>query len=93
MLCSLNHCQDITVRKNTELKQPLLPFKELNIGNSDLSTNSKYDSCSNIDFPLHHALNKVDLNNDLLDEVILTEVILRPTKKTKECRPTLIDIK
>ena len=26
MLCSINHCQDITVREYTKLKSPLLPF-------------------------------------------------------------------
>ena len=70
MLRSLNHCQDITVHENTKLKSSLLPFKELNMNNHDLSTNSEYDNRSNINFPLHHDLNQVDLNTDLLDEVI-----------------------
>ena len=65
MICSLDHCQDITVHKNTKSKSSLWPFKELNISNSDLSTNSEYDNRSNINFPLHHALNQVDLNTDL----------------------------
>ena len=83
MLCSLNHCQDITVRENTKLKSPLLPFDDLNMGNGDLSTNSIYDNCSNINFPLLHALNQVDLNSNLLDEVILTKVIIQPIKKPR----------
>ena len=37
MLCSLNHCQDITVSENTKLKSSLLPFEELNMDNGDLS--------------------------------------------------------
>ena len=80
MLRSFNHHQDITVRENTRLKSSFLPFKELNMGNGDLSTNSKYDNCSKINFLLHHALNQVDLNTDLLDKVMLTEVVLRPIK-------------
>ena len=84
MLYSLNHCQDITVRENTILKPSFLPFEELNMGNGDLSTNSKYGNCSNINFPLHCALNQVDLNTNLLDEVILTEVVLQPTKKPRK---------
>ena len=87
MLCSLNHCQNITVPKNTKLKSPLLPFNELNMDNGDLSTNSIYDNYSNINFPLHHALNQVDLNTDLLDKEILTEVVLQPTKKTRTVGP------
>ena len=65
MICSLNHCQDITVRKNTKSKSSLWPFEELNMCNSDLSTNSEYDNRSNINFLLHHALNQVDSNTDL----------------------------
>ena len=86
MLYSFNHCQDITVRENTKLKSSLLPFEELNMVNN-LSMNSEYDSCSNINFPLYHALNQVDLNTDLLDEVILTEVVLQPTKKPRSVGP------
>ena len=76
MLCSLNHCQDITTRENTKLKSPLVPFKNLIIDNGDLLTKTKNDNCSNINFQLHHALDQVDLNTDLLEEVILTEVVL-----------------
>ena len=70
MLRALNHCQDITVCGSTKLKLSLLPFEELNMGNNHLSTNSEYDNRSSINFPLHHALNQVDLNTNLLDEVI-----------------------
>ena len=87
MLCSLNHRQDITVHENTELESFLLLFKELNMGNGDLSTNSEYDNLPNINFPLHHALNQVDSNTNLLDEVILTVVVLRPTKKPRSVDP------
>ena len=93
MLCSLNHRQDITVCKNTKLKSPLVPFEELIMDKGDLSKKSEYDNCYNINFQLHHALNQVYLNTDLLDGAILTKVVLRPTKKTKECRPTQINIK
>ena len=70
MLCSLKHCQDITVRKNTKLKASLLPYEEINIGIDHLSTNSEYNNRSSINFPLHHALNQVNSNTDLLDRVI-----------------------
>ena len=80
MFHSINYRQDSIVRGNTKLKSPLLPFNKLNMGNGDLSTNSIYYNCSNINFPLHHALNQIDSNTNLLDEVILTEVVLRPSK-------------
>ena len=87
MLRPLNHRKDITEPENTKLKSSPLPFEELNISNGDLSTKLKYDNRSNINFPIHHALNQVDSNTDLLDKVILTEGVLQLTKKNKECRP------
>ena len=64
-----------------------MPFNKLNLDNGDLSTNSKYDNCFNINFPLYHALNQVDLNTNLLDKVILTEVVLQQTKKLMSVGP------
>ena len=82
MLCSLNHHQDITARENKNLKSSLLPFKEPIMDNGDF-----YVNCSYINFPHHRALIQVDLNTDLLDKVILTEVVLRPTKKLRSVNP------
>ena len=68
---SINHCQDSAVREITKLKSPLLPFDKLNMGNGDLSTNSIYYNRSNTNTnSLHHALNQVNLNTNLLDKVI-----------------------
>ena len=64
-----------------------MPFKELNMGNDDLLTNLEYDNCSSIDFPIHHALNQVDYNTNLVDKVILTKVVLQPTKKLRSVCP------
>ena len=87
MLCSLNHCQDITTRENTKLKSSLVPFEKLIMDNGDLSTKSEYDNCSNINFQLYHALNQVDLNTNLLDEVILTKLVLQRNKKPRSVGP------
>ena len=57
------------------------------MGNDHFSTNSEYDNRSSINFPLHHALNQVDLKTHLLDKVILTEVVLRPIKKSRSVGP------
>ena len=40
--------------------------------NGDLLTKSEYDNHFNISFLLHHALNQVDLNMNLLYKVICT---------------------
>ena len=80
ILCSLNYFQDITVCGNTKLKSSFLPFEELKMGDNDLSTKLEYDNRSNTNFPLQHALDQVDSNTDLLDKVILTKVVLQPTK-------------
>ena len=79
MLCSLNYCQDNTACENIDLKSPLLTFEELIMDNGDLSTKSEYDNRSYINCLFHHARNQVDLNTNLLDGVILTEFVLRPT--------------
>ena len=53
------------------------------MGIGNLSTDSEYDDRFNTNLPLHHALNQVDSNTDLLDKVILTEVVLRPIEKPR----------
>ena len=75
MLCFLNHCQDIIVRGYIKFKSSLLPFKEINMGSNDLPMNSKDDNRSNINFPLHHALDQVDLNTDLIDKLISINIL------------------
>ena len=87
MLCSLNHCQDITVCGYIKLKLSLLPFEELNMDNDDLSMNSEHNNRSNINSPLHHALNQVDPNINLVDNVIWTKVVLQPTEKPRSVGP------
>ena len=83
MLCSLNHYQDTTERENTKSKSSLLPFEELNMGNGDLSTKSEYINYSNINFPLHYTLNQIHSNTDLMNKMILTKVVLQPTKNPR----------
>ena len=87
MLRALNHCQDIIVRASKRLKSSLLPFEELNIDINHLSMNSEYNNRFSANFSCHHAPKQVDLNTNLLDEVILTEVVLRPTEKPKSVGP------
>ena len=82
MLRVLNLCQNVTLRGSTKLKS-LLPFDKSNIGNDHLSTDSGYDNHSCLNFLFHCALNQVDLSTDLLDEVILTKVVIRPTKNPR----------
>ena len=64
----------------TKSKIFLLPFDKLDMDNNHSSTNSGYDNHSCFNFPFYHALNQVDSSINLLDEAILTEVVLRPTK-------------
>ena len=87
MLRALNLRQDVILRGSTNMKPSLLPFDELDIGNNRLWTNSGYDIRSCINFPFHRALNQVDSSTDLLDEVILTEVAIRPIEKPRSVGP------
>ena len=61
--------------------------------NDHLLMDSGYDNHSCINISYCQGPNQVDSNFDLQDKVILPKVITQPTKKTKECRPTLIDTK
>ena len=80
MLCAINVCQDTTLRGYTKMKPPFLPFNEPNLCNDYLLRDSEYIDRSCIHFPGHCVLNQVDLDTDLLDNVILKKVALRPTK-------------
>ena len=87
MLCAIICRQDAIIRRSTRFKLSLLYFNELNIDNNHLSTNSEYDDHSCINFPLQFALNQVDSATDLLDDVVLTEVVIRPTEKPRSVGP------
>ena len=87
MLRALNLGQDANLCGSTRLKPSLLPFDELNIGNNHLLTDSGYDNHSCINFPFLCALNQIDSSTDLIDNMILTEVVLRPTEKPRSVGP------
>jgi len=83
MLCAIIRPQDAIICKSIRFKLSLLYFKELDIDNNHLLTNSEYDDYSGINLPLQFAPNQVDSTIDPLDNVVLTEVVLRPTKKPR----------
>ena len=83
MLCAILFCQDAIIRRSTRFKLSLLHFNKLDIDNNHLSTNSEYNDHSGINFQLQFALNQVDTTTNLLDDVVLTEVVLRPTEKPR----------
>ena len=57
------------------------------MNNDHLSTNSKYNDHSVLNFPVQFTLNQVDSTTNLLDGVILTEVVIRPTEKPRSVSP------
>ena len=57
------------------------------LNNNHLSTNSEYNDHFVLNFSLQFTLNQVDSTTDLLDEVVLTEVVLQPTKKPRSVDP------
>ena len=87
MLCAIIHRTNAIIHKSTRFKSSLLRFNKLNIDNNHVSTNSKYDDYSGINFPLQFAPNQVDSTTDMLDDVVLTEVVLRPTEKSRSVGP------
>ena len=87
MLCANICCQDDIIRQSTRFKPSLLHFNKFNMNNNHLSTNSTYNDHSVLNFPLQFTPNQVDYTTNLLDEVVLIKVILRPTKKPRSVVP------
>ena len=63
------------------------------MNNNHLSTNSTYNDHSVLNFPLQFTPNQVDSTTNLLDEVVLTEVILQPTEKPRSVGPHKLILK
>ena len=76
MLCATIRCQDYIVCRSTKFKSSLLHFNKLDINNNNLLIDSEYNDHSGINFPLQFAPNQVDSTTNLLDNMILTEVVL-----------------
>ena len=93
MFCAIIRHQDAVIHKYTIFKSSLLHFNKLNINNNHLLTNSEYDDYSGINFPLQFHPNQVDSTTDLLDDVVLTEVVLRPTEKPRSVGPHRLILK
>ena len=87
MICATIYCQDDIIRRSTRFKLSLLHFNKFDINTNYLLTNSEYDDHSGFNIPLQFALNQVDSTTDLLDDVVLTEVVLQPTKKPRSVGP------
>ena len=93
MLCATICCQVDIVRRSTRFKSSILHFNELNIDNNHLLTNSEYNDHTVNNFPLQFATNQVDSTTNLLDNVVLTEVVIRPTEKPRSAGPYRLILK
>ena len=80
-------CQGDTIGRSTRFKLSLLNFNELDVNNNHLSTKSKYNDHSVLNFLPCFTHTQVDSTTNLLDDVVLTEVVLQPTKKLRSVGP------
>ena len=87
MFCVINLCQNAYLRGSTEMKPPFLPFDEPNQCNDYILRDSEYIDRFYINFPCHYNLNQVHLDTNLLNNFILTKVVLQTTKKTRSTGP------
>ena len=87
MLSAINLRQDATFHGSTKMKPLFLLFDESNLCNDYILRDSEYIDHFCINFPCHCVLNQVHFNTDLLDNVLLTKVILLSTKKPKSIGP------
>ena len=87
MIRAINLCQDATCQEYMELKPPFWPYGEPDLCNNYILKDPDCFDCFCINFPCHCVLNQVDLDTDLLDNVLLTKDVLRPTKKPRSVGP------
>ena len=79
MICAINFCQDTSLCGSTRMKTPFLLFDEPNLCNDDISRDPEYND--------RFFLNQVESNIDLLDNVLLTKVVVQPTEKPRSVGP------
>ena len=63
------------------------------MNNNHLSVNSTHNDHYILNFLLQFTPSHVDPTTDLLDEVVITEVVLRPIKKTRSVGPSKLKLK
>ena len=63
------------------------------MNNNNLSVNSTHNDHSIFSFLLQFIPNHIDPTTNLLDKVILTEVILQPTKNPRSVGPQKLILK
>ena len=88
MLEATTRCRGDIIHRSTRFKLSLIHFNKLNVNNNHLSTKLEYnDHYSVLNFPLQFTPTQVDSTTNLLDDVVLTKVVLRPTKKRRSVGP------
>ena len=87
MICADRSYQDDIIRRSTRFKPPLLHSNEFDMNYNHLSVDSTHTGHSILNFPPQFTSNQVDSTTNLFDKVVLTEVVLRPTKKPRSVGP------
>ena len=80
-------CKDDIIRRSSRFKLSLLHFNEFDMNNNHLSVNLTNNYHAILNFTFQFTPNHVDLTTNLLNKVILTEVIMQPTKKPRTVGP------
>ena len=80
-------CREDIIRRPTRFKPSRLQSNKFDMNNKHVSVNSTHNDHSIHNFLLQFAPNHVDPTTDLLDEVVLTKVVLRPTEKPRSVGP------
>ena len=76
MICTIDLCQDATLCGSTKMKTPFLSFDEPDLCNDYILRNPEYIDLFYIIVPYHCVLHQVKWDTDLLDNVLLTKVVL-----------------
>ena len=80
MLHATKHCHNTSLQNSTRMLPSFLPLDEQNLCNDYIFMNLEYNNqlC---------FLNQVNSDTDMLDNVILHQVVIQPTKKPRNVSP------
>ena len=87
MVCADLSYQDDINRRSTRFKPPLLHSNGFDMNYNYLLVDSTHTDHSILNFPPQFTSNQVDSTTDLFNKIVLTEVVLRPTTKTRGIGP------
>ena len=87
MIHTINCWRYVAHQAHTDVKQPLLPYGELDLCNDYILKDPEYIDCFCINFLCHCVLKQVHLGTNLIYNMVLRKEGIRPTKEPRSEGP------